>query len=149
MFGDRMMVCPVHSPMYFGTEGDVPGTRKVWFPAGCDWYDIDTGVRYEGGTYAEVDAPLEKIPVFVRAGSVIPMTKAALSVAELSEEIVLHVYPGADGEFTLYEDAGDGYGYESGEYTLTGFVWNDETHKLYINGEEFKGDTERFKLLIV
>lgn len=149
MFGDRMMVCPVHSPMYFGTEGDVPGTRKVCFPAGCDWYDIDTGVRYEGGTYAEVDAPLEKIPVFVRAGSVIPMTKAALSVAELSEEIVLHVYPGADGEFTLYEDAGDGYGYESGEYTLTGFVWNDETHKLYMNGEEFKSDTERFKLLIV
>ena len=71
------------------------------------------------------------------------MTEPALSVAELSDEITLHIYPGSDGAFTMYEDAGDSYAYENGEYTLHEFVWKDKEQKLFENGTE---RTEQLKL---
>ena len=137
MFGDQMMICPVTEPMYFGKcEKTERYTRRVYLPAGCDWYDMYTDKKYAGGQWIEADAPLEKIPVFIKAGAVIPMTGEALSVAELSPDITLHVYPGADGCFNLYDDAGDGYGYEKGEYTLKEYKWDDAKRKLSENGGE-------------
>ena len=62
------------------------------------------------------------------------MSEAALSVEELSNDITLHIYPGSDGHFTMYEDAGDGYGYENGDYELTEFTWNDAVGELLENG---------------
>ena len=134
LFGDALMVCPVADPMYFGNETGKSHTRKVYLPAGCDWYDYYTDVKFAGGQWIETDAPLDKIPLFVKAGSIIPRTEAALSVEELSNDITLHIYPGSDGHFTMYEDAGDGYGYENGDYELTEFTWNDAAGELLENG---------------
>ena len=137
LFGDNMMICPVTEPMYFGKdkkEGEF--TRKVYLPAGCDWYDMYTDERYSGGVWIDADATLDKIPVFIKAGAVIPMTEPALSVAELSDDITIHVYPGADGVFGLYDDAGDDYGYENGSYTLRELCWDDKAEVLKENGAE-------------
>ncbi len=136
LFGDALMICPVTEPMYFGEKKTGVYSRKVYLPAGCDWYDFDNDQRYRGGQWITADAPLDRIPVFVRAGSILPMTDPALSVEELSNEITLHIYPGADGAFTMYEDAGDGYAYEKGEYSLREFVWNDADRCLTENGKE-------------
>ena len=137
MFGDQMMICPVTEPMYFGKgEKTESYTRRVYLPAGSDWYDMYTDKKYTGGQWIEADAPLEKIPVFIKAGAVIPMTGEALSVAELSPDITLHVYPGADGCFRLYDDDGDGYGYEKGEYTLKEYIWDDAGGRLSEDGAE-------------
>ena len=146
MFGDDMMICPVTEPMYFarkikgaGQTGEAAAgqtySRKVYLPEGCEWYDFYTDSKFAGGQWIDAQAPLEKIPVFVKAGAVIPMTGAALSVEELSADITVHVYKGADGSFTMYEDAGDGYDYENGGYTLTEFVWNDGEGTLSENGK--------------
>ena len=102
LFGDNMMICPVTEPMYFGRNRKEDGfTRKVYLPAGCDWYDMYTDERYVGGQWIDADAPLERIPVFIKAGAVIPVTEPALSVAELSGDITIHVYTGEDGVFSL------------------------------------------------
>lgn len=140
MFGDALMICPVTDPMYFGTKKTSATVKKVYLPGGTCWYDLYTGKKYEGGCWTDADAPLDKIPVFVKAGSIVPMTKEALSVAELSKDMEIHVYPGEDGAFSLYDDAGDGYAYEQGEYTLTQYHWDDKTRKLYVNGVEYTGN---------
>ncbi|MBO4900364.1 MAG: DUF5110 domain-containing protein [Lachnospiraceae bacterium] len=140
MFGDCLMICPVTEPMYFGTGAESGNhTRKVYLPEGSDWYDLNTDRRYKGGEWIDADAPLDRIPVFVKPGSIIPMTESALSTAELSDEITLHVYPGADGEFTLYDDAGDGYEYETGKYTLRNYVWDDNSRSLTEDGVPVTG----------
>ena len=98
---------------------------------GTVWYDFWTGERYEGGREITVDAPLERIPLFVRAGAIIPMAEG-LQYADQKPEgpVQIHVWPGADAAFDLYDDAGDGYGYERGEYTLTPLRWHDTTATL-------------------
>lgn len=121
LFGEALMVCPVTTPMYYSDDDEelqgVAHTREVYFPKGCDWYGFETGERFAGGTTARVEAPLDRIPVFVRAGSIIPMRKPALSTEEQTDEITFRRF-GDNARYELYEDAGDGYGYESGEYTL-------------------------------
>ncbi|MCR5503937.1 MAG: glycoside hydrolase family 31 protein [Lachnospiraceae bacterium] len=147
LFGDALMICPVTKPMYFGTEKEEEAreeeteksgagkcSRRVYLPGKTDWYDLYTDRRYKGGQWIEADAPLERIPVFVKAGSLIPMAKAALSVEEQEKDITIHIYPGADARFMLYEDSGDGYGYEKGEYSFTEYSWNDEKKTLSVNG---------------
>ena len=130
------MVCPVTEPMYYGVDSaelaDVPKCRRVYLPAGERWYDFWTDTCYDGGQWIETETPLEKIPLFVREGSIIPMyredciPKSTDEAATLGEECVEYrVFKGKDAEFFLYEDAGDGYGYEQGEYTITRIVWNE------------------------
>ena len=122
MFGESLMVCPVTSPMYYGEDGKaldiMDKTRRVYFPSGCDWYDLYTGRKYSGGTSEDVPAPLDKIPVFVREGSIVPMTEAAMSTEELSGEIIYKKFGEGPALYEMYVDAGDGYGYENGEYTV-------------------------------
>ena len=85
----------------------------------------------------EADAPLSRIPLFVRAGSILPMTGAVQNTARAAEaEVEYRVYAGADCRFTLYKDSGDGYGYERGEYTLTELVWEEERKRLFVNGTQ-------------
>ena len=111
----------------------VEKSREVYLPAGCDWHDFRTGERHCGGQTITAAAPLDTIPVFVRAGSILPLGPVLQSTSEKPcEPIELRVYPGADADFTLYEDAGDGYGYETGEFTLTAIHWNDSTGQLTI-----------------
>ena len=135
MFGPAFMVCPVTKPMYYGPYSQelhgVPKTRSVYLPSGCGWYDFWTGELYKGGQRIEAAAPLEIMPLFVREGSVIPMGPMAQSSRESGEgPLELRVYPGADGEFTLYEDAGDGYDYERGDYVLLRISWEDKANRL-------------------
>ena len=137
MFGKSVMVCPVMEPMYF-EEGSRPleGTAKsrfVYLPEGTDWYDFHTGEKYQGGRTVEADAPIERIPIYVRAGSILPVTEPGCCVQEaLSGQIELLIYPGKDAEYDFYEDAGDGYGYEQGEYTVTHMKWEDREGRLIV-----------------
>lgn len=120
MFGRSLLVCPVLQPMYYEAEStplDEEKTWKVYLPADTLWYDFYTGVCYDGGQEILADAPLDTMPLYVRAGSVIPMTSGLQYAMEKNDApLELHVYPGADGTFTLYDDAGNDYAYEQGEY---------------------------------
>lgn len=141
MFGESILVCPVTEPMYYGTGSEVLSgileKRTVYLPGGCDWYDFYTGERYAGGQYVEADAPLSRIPLFVKAGSILPMAEAAQNTARAAEaEVEYRIYAGADCSFTLYRDSGDGYAYEQGKYELTELVWEEKTKKLFVNGTE-------------
>lgn len=137
MLGDALLVKPVTRPMYYLPQS-VPvanrdETETVVLPAGCDWYELRTGTRFAGGQTAAVSAPLSVIPAFVRAGTVLPWGARVQSTEELADApLEIIVYPGADGAFTLYEDAGDGYGYEDGERALIDFTWEDAAGRLTI-----------------
>lgn len=154
LFGDGLMICPVTESHFF-TEPDrpaertadlkgVPCQRRTYLPAGTGWYDYWTNEYYEGGLWIMADAPLDRIPIFVKAGTILPKKAFALSTEEQPDEMHLTIYTGADGEFTLYEDAGDGYGYENGEYALTRLNWLDVEGKLTANDEEYKGPAIQF-----
>lgn len=141
MFGENILVCPVTKPMYYEAGSrvlcDVPKTRKVYLPAGCEWYDFYTEERLPGGQVIEADAPLSHIPVYVRAGSILPMVEEAQSTADAAgREVQYHVYPGADCSFTLYQDSGDGYGYEHGEYTITEVCWKEAERAVYADSRK-------------
>lgn len=134
MLGPSLLVCPVTEPMYYGPDSAPLDREKKWacyLPAGCDWYDFWDERRYEGGRTVVVDAPLDRLPLFVRAGSIIPMAEGLQYADQKSDgPIELRVYPGADAALELYDDAGDGYGYERGEYTLRRFAWDDARREL-------------------
>ncbi|MCL2285201.1 MAG: glycoside hydrolase family 31 protein [Firmicutes bacterium] len=140
MFGRSIMVCPVTEPMYY-SAGSKPVecteyTRTVYLPEGTDWYDFWTGCLFEGGQTVRVGASIKQIPLLVRGGSIIPMTD--------NGQPVLRIYPGEDAEFMYYEDAGDGYGYENGNYSLTRINWQEDTMEIFYTtihspeGEESK-----------
>ncbi len=145
LFGDRLMVCPVTEPMYYGVNSEklsgVAKRRTVYLPEGERWYDFWTEECYEGGQWIDADAPLEKIPVYVREGSIVPMyreeciPKSAAEIPEYDDCLEYRVYKGKDAEFLLYEDAGDGYGYERGEYTLKRIRWNESDGKLCVDAQ--------------
>lgn len=139
MFGDSIMVCPVVTPMYYEENSeklvDIDTTRSVYLPYG-EWYDYWTKRRYTGGCYIKVAAPIDVIPLFVKAGSIIPVSAGINSVKECND-ISWEVYDGADAEYVLYNDEGDGYAYENGGYTCERYTWNTKNKKLYNgNGEE-------------
>lgn len=130
MFGPALMVCPVTEPICYGTcrtpVRDSGNQMQIYLPAGADWYDYYTLERYAGGQTITVTVTMDHIPLFVRAGAILPVTEAGVNVSEQSEKpVILHIYPGTDGRFTLYEDAGDGYGYEQGEYCMTEIRYSD------------------------
>lgn len=157
LFGDAMMVSPVLAPMYYGPKS-VPlegaaKTRDVYLPKGT-WIDFWTGQAHAGGQTIKAAAPLSRMPIHVRAGSVIPMGPEVQYANEsVDAAIELRVYPGADGAYTHYEDAGDGWGYERGEYSLIPMRWNDAAGTLTIGARQgtFPGMKEkrRFKLVVV
>lgn len=138
MFGESILVCPVTEPMYYesGNRKLKPFsyTKIVYLPKGCGWYDYWTGKYYIGGHWVETEAPIDKIPLFIREGSVIPMA-SDLQYAKKDCEVTFYVYAGKDCEYEYYEDAGDSYRYEKGEYTLTCYRWSEEEQMLARNGE--------------
>ncbi|MDP4149991.1 MAG: glycoside hydrolase family 31 protein [Bacteroidota bacterium] len=124
MFGKALLAAPV-------TE---PGVREadLYLPRGAGWYDFWTGKRYTGGRI-RADAPLSRMPIFVRAGSVVPMGPVIQSTAEArGDSLEIRVYTGADGHFTLYFDEGDGYNYEKGKYQEIALRWDDKNRSLSI-----------------
>ncbi len=128
MLGPALMPCPVYEYK--------ARSRSVYFPQG-GWYDFYTGEFIEGGRRITVDAPYERIPLYVRAGSIIPMGPDIEWTDQVpAEEITLMVYPGADADFVLYEDDGVSYAYERGECAFTRIHWNDAEGKIEISPRE-------------
>ena len=151
MFGPALLVCPVTEPMYYDRESRELDREKKWscyLPEGSSWYDFRDNKKYEGGQEVTVDAPLDRMPVFVKAGSILPTVEGLqYACQESTGKIILYVYPGADADFTMYEDAGEGYGYEKGEFTLTHLHWDDGKRQLTVNGAQ---DTDgRFDIVVI
>ena len=131
MFGPAFLVAPV-------TEQGATN-RKVYLPAGSDWYNYWTNERVKGGQTITVAAPIDTIPLFVRAGSIIPLGSAVLSAQQPQPIASVHVYPGADGDFALFSDEGTTYAYESGGGTITRLHWDEATHRLTHEGPAWSG----------
>jgi alpha-D-xyloside xylohydrolase len=135
MFGPALMVCPVLEPMYYAADGEpLEGhlkERTVYLPSGAEWYNFWTGRRYAGGQLLRVPAPLDMLPLYVRAGSILPLGPDIQYCDEKpGAPLELRLYPGRDGNFDLYEDEGDSYRYEQGEYAWTRMDWEESTHTL-------------------
>lgn len=129
MFGKSFLVAPV-------TEASV-NEWSVYLPKASGWFDYWTGKRYNGGQTIKAAAPQDKIPVFVRAGAIIPMGKIMQYTGEKPSDVLeIRIYKGADGLFSLYEDEGDGYNYEKGSHTLIPFKWNEKAQTLTIGSRE-------------
>ena len=126
MYGPAFLVAPV-------TEQGAT-QRSVYLPAGTDWYNFWTNEQLHGGQTIVVDAPIDTLPLFVRAGSIVPLGSAVLS-ASLPQSITsVHVYPGASGIFTLFRDDGTTYRYEKGGGSFTKLTWDDAAHQLKHEG---------------
>ena len=133
---------------------DFSGTKSAtkYLPKGTQWYDFWTGKEYRGGQDVTFETRLDRVPMFVRAGSILPLGPEMQYVGEKAwDELELRIYPGADGTFTLYEDEGDSYNYERGVYTTIPFVWKDKTNTLIIGARQgsFPGMLQTRKFTIV
>jgi alpha-D-xyloside xylohydrolase len=126
MFGPAFLVAPVT------TQGAT--SREVYLPAGTDWYNYWTNERIKGGQTVEAAAPMDTLPLFVRAGSIVPLGSEILSTAEPQKIARVLVYAGADGNFALYSDNGKTYAYEKGDFKITHLHWNDATGQLTHTG---------------
>lgn len=131
LFGDSLLICPITEPYYYeagSKKADKEKIAEVYLPSGYDWYDFWTNEKFTGGKTITREVSLETIPVFVKAGSIIPTAPGKIKhTGELpKDELKVLVYGGTDGEFILYEDEGDGYGYENSEYVCTTLKWEDE-----------------------
>jgi len=125
MFGKAFLVAPITKP---GVS-----VWDVYLPAKTDWYNFWTGKRFEGGQTIQTAAPLSTIPLFVKAGSIVPIGKfIQYTEQKSSDTLEVRVYSGANGAFTLYEDQGDNYNYEKGEYSTIQFNWDEKKQTLII-----------------
>jgi alpha-D-xyloside xylohydrolase len=125
MFGPAFLVSPV-------TEYKAR-TRQVYLPAGSDWYDFWTGIHAKGGQTIAAASPLDRLPLYMRGGSIVPVGPDQQYIGEKRDApIILYVYAGANGHFSLYEDDGHTYGYERGEFARVPIDWNDATRTLTI-----------------
>jgi alpha-D-xyloside xylohydrolase len=144
MFGPSFMVCPVYTYQ--------ARSREVYFPKGANWYDFYSGKRIEGGQKLNMDAPYERIPLFIREGAIIPTgPEIQYSDEKVPQKIVVYVYRGQNGHFNLYEDEGVNYNYEKGEYSTIPFSYNDADGTLTIGERkgQFKGMLANRTFIIV
>ena len=108
-------------------------TETKYLPAGADWYYYWTETKYKGGQDVTIETKFDEVPMFVKAGSILPLAPVMMYAEESKwDDLEVVVYPGADGTFTLYEDEGDNYNYEKGAYSTITFKWNDRSKKLTI-----------------
>jgi alpha-D-xyloside xylohydrolase len=128
MLGKALLVTPI-------TEPDV-SEWNVYLPKSTKWVDFWTGKRFDGGQTIKTAAPLNKIPLFVKAGSIIPMGKFMQYTGQKSADTLeIRIYKGANAKFELYEDEGDNYNYEKGNYTIIPFEWNELRQTLIIGNK--------------
>jgi len=171
LFGRSMLVAPVVEALYtpevanptneisgwdrnnkklyqegFTADWTAKKTYDVYLPQGAQWYDYWTNERLDGGQTVKADGTLAHCPVYVKAGSILPLCKKKVMNANISDWQTLDVtiYPGADAAFTLYEDEGDNYNYEQGDYSLIPMTWNDRKRTLTFGPRtgSFKGMQE-------
>jgi alpha-D-xyloside xylohydrolase len=122
MFGPAFLVAPV-------TEQGAT-SRSVYLPVGADWYNYWSNQRIRGGQTIQVSAPIDTLPLFVRAGSIVPLGEPVESTSGTQKLAHVRVYRGADGDFTLYDDDGKTYAYEGGDRKITRLHWNNATGRL-------------------
>lgn len=112
-------------------------TTRKYLPAGTKWFDFWTGKQYNGGQYVDISTSIAEVPMFMRAGSIIPLAPEMEYTGEKKwDNLEIRLYPGADGNFTLYEDEGDNYNYEKGMYATIHFHWNNANKTLTIGKQE-------------
>ncbi len=126
MFGPAFLVAPVTE------QGQTE--KDVYLPAGADWYNFWTNEKLAGGRWVKVAAPIDQIPVFVKAGSIVPIGAEVQSTATRQGIAAINVYPGKSGEFRLYDDDGVSYDYEKGKSSVTQLKWDDAAGKLSASG---------------
>ena len=162
MFGRSILAAPIVNPQYTeekiirtdamtgwnrqdvkgqeGTQGvDWTATKTAvkYLPKGATWYDFWTNKKYNGGQNVTLTTTLDRVPMFVRAGSILPLGPEMQYVGEKTwDNLEVRVYPGANGSFTLYEDEGDTYNYEKGQYATITFDWNDSKKMLTIGDRQ-------------
>ena len=141
MFGPSLLVAPVTE------QGRI--SRTVYLPAGTDWYNFWTNERFRGSQTIVVDAPIDTIPLFVRAGAILPLGSPVESTNEIQDIVNLRIYPGADGQFNLYRDDGNTYAYERGEFKLTQLHWSDASAKLSHTGPQAWTGTDKAVVQVV
>jgi alpha-D-xyloside xylohydrolase len=132
-YGPAFLVNPVTEPL--------ATSRQVYLPD-AKWYDFWSGASVQGGREITAEAPLDRLPLYIRAGSIVPLgPDVEWSTERPSDPIELRVYRGANGEFTLYEDENDNYNYEKGVHATIAFHWNDAVQMLNIGDRqgEFPG----------
>jgi alpha-D-xyloside xylohydrolase len=126
MFGPALLIAPVIE------QGMT--SRSVYLPAGADWYNFWTSEKLHGGQRIVVQAPIDTLPIFVRAGSVLPLGEPVESTNELQRIATLKVYPGSDADFALYRDDGTTYDYEQGKSETTHLHWSQAAGRLSMTG---------------
>ena len=177
MFGRNILACPIVKAQYTEekiirtdamtgwdrqnvSDGSAVGaidwsaskTATKYLPKGAQWYDFWTNQQYKGGQDITFATTLDRVPMFVRAGSILPLGPEMQYVGEKAwDNLELRVYPGANGSFTLYEDEGDGYNYEKGIYTTITFEWNNAKKQLVIGERKgsYPGMLQQRKFAVV
>jgi alpha-glucosidase/alpha-D-xyloside xylohydrolase len=141
MYGPAFLVAPV-------TEQGAT-RRTVYLPAGCDWYNYWTNERLHGGQTIVADAPIDTLPLFVRAGSILPLGSEVDSTQQTQAIASLRVYPGANGSFALFEDDGKTYAYEKDGGSITKYSWNDATSQLTRNGKPASSEPGKTTVVVI
>ena len=162
LFGRSILAAPILNPQYTEEEvvrGEVKGvdwtaakTAQKYLPKGASWYDFWSGKQYAGGQTVTLETALNRVPMFVRAGSILPMAPVVQYVGEKKwDNLELRIYPGADATFTLYEDEGDNYNYEKGIYATIPIRWTERTRTLTIGERKgtYPGMPEKRKFTII
>ena len=167
MFGRSLLVCPVVDPLYTeekivktdensgwdrhdsdeyengwpAVDWSLHKTFDVYLPSGARWYDYYTNALHDGGQTLKADAPIAYSPLFVKAGSILPLAEEMQYAQEKPwDYLTLKVYPGEDAEFDLYEDEGDNYNYLDGKYSSIRLAWNDRKRTLTIDNRKGEYD---------
>lgn len=166
LFGHNVLVCPVVNALYTqekivktdalsgwnkqnNTREEYPainwGEKKqyeVYLPAGADWYDYWTNTKLRGGQTLKAEAGIAHSPLYIKAGSILPLGPDVQFANENKfDNVEIVIYPGANAEFTLYEDDGDSYKYENGQYSTIKLTWNDKSRTLTIGKRQGSFDT--------
>lgn len=149
MVGKSLLVSPVTEPMYWRNKQSgaktmmvedfsIVKSKEVYLPKGADWFDFWTGDYMPGGQKVAKEVPLDILPLYVKAGSIVPWGPAVQYADEKKwDNLEIRVYEGANGEFVLYEDENDNYNYKNGVYSTIRFSWNNKKKTLTI--EDRKG----------
>ena len=164
LFGRNILVKPITDPMYTWKDNEkkghtiYPDVKKaaapvsVYLPKGNKWYDFWNNAQYEGGQDVQRLCPIDIMPVFVKAGTILPFgPEVQYSNEKPWDELEIRVYPGANGSFTLYEDEGDNYNYEKGKFSEIQFSWDEASRILSIAPRKgsFRGMLQNHKFHIV
>jgi alpha-D-xyloside xylohydrolase len=141
LFGKAFLVMPITDSMYVSRANGIANadfntvkSKPVYLPRGSQWIDFWKGEVYAGGNTIECKTPIDEMPLFVKAGSIVPFGPYQQYTSEKkADNLEIRIYPGANGTFTLYEDENNNYNYEKGIYSTIDMVWNDKAQTLTIS----------------